>query len=77
MSDGIVERARAASAELRELHSKIGESEATTALIAASVIVIEGLSEREPEWFAVASLLAEMEDVVRWVMEQRVRNLSG
>lgn len=73
----MVERVRAASAELRRLHSKIGEDGVATALISASVITIEALSEPEPEWFAVTSLLAEMEDVTRWVMEQRVRNLSG
>lgn len=60
--------------QLHRAHSEIDVDQSTLAYAAA--LLVEGLCEREPEWFAIASLCADVEDVVRWTIEKRVRGLS-
>jgi hypothetical protein len=77
MSDEIVERVRALSERLSRVEFADDDRGEAADLREAAVLAIEILAEDEPEWFALASLLAHMEDSARWVIDRRVRALRA
>lgn len=77
MSDEIVERVRALSGRLSRVEFADHDRREAADLREAAVLVIEILAEDEPEWFALASLIAYMGDSAQWVIERRLRLLRG
>jgi hypothetical protein len=77
MSDVIVERVRSLCADLQRVEVDWTEEDYGRCLTEGAVLIIEALAEPEPEWFALASLLAYMEDSARWVIDRRLRALRA
>jgi hypothetical protein len=77
MSDVIVDRVRSLCADLQRVEADWTEQDYGRCLTEGAVLIIEALAEPEPEWFAIATLTASMEDAARWVIEKRVRGLSA
>lgn len=70
MSDDIIDRVHRVSQRLARVEVRSDDAQEAADLREAMVLALEILCEDEPEWFALCSLIAHMEDSARWVIER-------